>query len=117
MLLNTSKFLNRGMECIKDVIKVSCAPLIDYYIYSNPLPFNCKNHQFDPWGNGTISSPNAIKLSKNTSNAQVQYMKLVKYIHGIPLITNSLDNHPFIRNHHQCIGSQQGSGEMALLFQ
>ena len=53
-----------------------------YYNCSHPLPFNCKNPQFDPWGNGTISPPNTTKLSKNASNAQVQYMKLVEYIHG-----------------------------------
>jgi len=98
------------------VIKVSYAPLIDFYYCSNSLTFNSKNPQFDPWGNGTISPPNTTKLSKNASNAQVQYMKLVEDIHGSILITNILDNHPFIRNHHQYIGSQQGSGEMALFF-
>ena len=50
---------------------------MDYYNCSHPLPFNCKNPQFDPWGNGTISPPNTTKLSKNASNAQLQYMKLV----------------------------------------
>ena len=32
-------------------------------------PKQLPNHYFDPWGKGTKSSPNAIKMSKMASNA------------------------------------------------
>ena len=54
------------------------------------------NHNFDPWGKGTKSSPNAIKMSKMDSNSYLMKMRLEKKINYSPLIIYSLYIHSSI---------------------
>ena len=68
ILPNPLEFMNRGRGSLMEFFKVSYASLFTLYNILLPSPKQLQNHYFNPWGNSTKFSPNAIKLSKVTSN-------------------------------------------------
>ena len=64
---------------------------------------------------GTKSSPNAIKMSKMDSNAQVINMKLLIHINDSPFIIHLLEIHSSIRNNQHYHSIHQCSGEMVIV--
>ena len=112
MIPKSLEFMNRAWVCVRDLFKFSYASWFSLYRLLWLFPKQLPNHNFNPWGKCTKSSPNAIKMSKMASNALVLNIRLEIHINDSPFIIHLLEIHSSILNNRHYLNIYQNRVEM-----
>ena len=115
MVPKSLEFMNRCRGCVREIFKVSYASWFSLYSLLWPFPKQLPNHNFDPWGKCTKSSPNAIKMSKMDSNDKLMNIILEININYNPPIIHLSYIHSSIRNSKHYHGIYQNRVEMVIV--